>query len=358
MALTLGDNFSYQGSKPLDGRLKYDTLAAMKAVADATMYDGCMAYCVGTDKTYQWKSSNTVDADTGKWREFSSGGGGASALDDLTDVTITSATSGQVLKYNGSGWVNGEGGSGGTTDYSDLTNKPSINSVTLSGNKTLSELDIQKNMQLASTTGAQSKYVGRVYQYLGEDTTDAGVTFTHGNFYECYYDTSSSTYKWKRVNVQPVGGYSAGNGINITNDTVAVKEFESGDMDDVIPELPSVGARYHVYSTTEQVVGEWLDGSKIYQVTFSTTMPTVSTEGTGVAATVTWATIGISAPSLVIDVAGFVDNGSGTNRPINCANASTRFTSAMGVSTGISITSSLTAMNNKTAYITIQYTKA
>lgn len=76
MSLVIGDNFSFQGAKPLDGRLKYDTLANMKAVADATMYDGCMAYCVATDKTYQWKSTNTVDADTGKWREFSSGGGG------------------------------------------------------------------------------------------------------------------------------------------------------------------------------------------------------------------------------------------------------------------------------------------
>lgn len=75
MALTVGDNFSYQGAKPLDARLKYDTLASMKAVADATMYDGCLAYCVATDKTYQWKSTNTVDEDTGKWREFSSGSG-------------------------------------------------------------------------------------------------------------------------------------------------------------------------------------------------------------------------------------------------------------------------------------------
>lgn len=77
MSLVLGDNFDYKASKPLDGRLKYDTLANMKAVADATMYDGCLAYCVATDKTYQWKSTNTVDTDTGKWREFSSGGGGA-----------------------------------------------------------------------------------------------------------------------------------------------------------------------------------------------------------------------------------------------------------------------------------------
>lgn len=35
-----------------------------------------------------------------------SGGGGSSALNDLTDVTITSATTGDYLYYNGSGWVN------------------------------------------------------------------------------------------------------------------------------------------------------------------------------------------------------------------------------------------------------------
>jgi hypothetical protein len=34
------------------------------------------------------------------------------------------------------------GGSGGTTDYRDLSNKPQINSVTLSGNKSLSDLGI------------------------------------------------------------------------------------------------------------------------------------------------------------------------------------------------------------------------
>jgi hypothetical protein len=32
--------------------------------------------------------------------------GAASALNDLTDVTITSATSGDLLTYNGSAWVN------------------------------------------------------------------------------------------------------------------------------------------------------------------------------------------------------------------------------------------------------------
>lgn len=50
-----------------------------------------------------------------KWDILALGGGaGADALDDLTDVEITSPTAGQVLKFDGSKWVNGTGG-GGTT---------------------------------------------------------------------------------------------------------------------------------------------------------------------------------------------------------------------------------------------------
>lgn len=37
----------------------------------------------------------------------------------------------------------GGGGGGGTTNYNALTNKPSINGVTLQGDKSTSDLDIQ-----------------------------------------------------------------------------------------------------------------------------------------------------------------------------------------------------------------------
>ena len=76
MAIQLADNFSYQGGKPLDARIQYATVAAMKAVADSALYEGCKAYCVETEKEYQWKSGNTVDPTTGKWRESTGGGGG------------------------------------------------------------------------------------------------------------------------------------------------------------------------------------------------------------------------------------------------------------------------------------------
>ena len=100
MALTLGDNFSYQGAKPLDARLVYSTVASMKAVADSTMYDGCLAYCTATDKTYQWKSTNAVDETTGKWREFTSGSGDTIQVSSMP--TASASELGKVYQYIGS----------------------------------------------------------------------------------------------------------------------------------------------------------------------------------------------------------------------------------------------------------------
>lgn len=71
-----------------------------------------------------------------------------SSVDGKTGaVTIlpSGGSTGQVLKKTSSSdyavaWANES--SGGTSDYTDLTNKPSINSVTLSGNKTSSDLGL------------------------------------------------------------------------------------------------------------------------------------------------------------------------------------------------------------------------
>lgn len=101
MALTIGDNFSYLGAKPLDGRIKYETVAAMAGMGDSTLYDGCIAYCVATDKTYQWKSTNTVDSTLGKWREFETGGSGGDSIQVDTMPTASVSELGKVYQYIG-----------------------------------------------------------------------------------------------------------------------------------------------------------------------------------------------------------------------------------------------------------------
>ena len=70
----------------------------------------------------------------------------AAFIDGKQNAPAVAGTSGQVLGLdNGLNpvWINKGGGGGGTSDYTDLDNKPQINSVTLSGNKSLSDLGIQ-----------------------------------------------------------------------------------------------------------------------------------------------------------------------------------------------------------------------
>lgn len=50
---------------------------------------------------------------------------GATDLDGLTDVTITSPANGQVLKYNGSAWVNGTDATGGSGALYNAVNRTS-----------------------------------------------------------------------------------------------------------------------------------------------------------------------------------------------------------------------------------------
>ena len=70
---------------------------------------------------------------------------GVTELNELTDVDITNPLNNDVLTYNDvtEKWENmpAQGG-GGTSDYEDLDNKPSINSVTLTGNQTTSDLGL------------------------------------------------------------------------------------------------------------------------------------------------------------------------------------------------------------------------
>lgn len=90
MGINIADNFAYNGKKPMDNRTEYATLSAMKAVVDANINEGCICYNKEDGKYYTFKSTNTVDATTGKWREFETGGGGQT-YNDFTGATSSTA---------------------------------------------------------------------------------------------------------------------------------------------------------------------------------------------------------------------------------------------------------------------------
>lgn len=122
-----------------------------------------------------------------------------SAIASKVDEPSTEGTDGQVLATDGDGgryWKTVSGGGGGTSDYSDLTNKPQINSVTLSGNKSLSDLGIASATDLAAKytkpqTGIPASDLSSAVQtslgkadtaLQGQDVTDAVDAYLEENF--------------------------------------------------------------------------------------------------------------------------------------------------------------------------------
>jgi hypothetical protein len=125
------------------------------------------------------------------------GGGGASALDDLTDVTITAPSNGQVLKYNGSAWVNDTDNTGGnvsdaaydaTTWNGDTTNAPSKNAVR-------DKIETLVTGPSSATDGAITLYDGTTGKLI-KDSTKV-LTTVGGNIAAL---ANPSAVRWIRIN--------------------------------------------------------------------------------------------------------------------------------------------------------------
>ena len=70
MAINIGTNFAYHGKLPNFDRDKFKTKAAMMAFDENSIDEGHLSYCEEDGNVYQYKSANTVDTTTGKWRLF------------------------------------------------------------------------------------------------------------------------------------------------------------------------------------------------------------------------------------------------------------------------------------------------
>lgn len=277
MSITVGDNFSYQGAKPLDARIQFASVADMKAYPEASLYNGCLAYITAVKKNYQYDSSNTVDTTTGRWRELETGGGG------------------------------------GTSNYNDLTNKPQIAGTTLSGNTSLATLGLTSSVETQSDGSTTKSYVNRGEKYnwntgstwygtcsTSASTTAKSVTLARGtlNFTAgakiavkfSYTNTASAptltvnstTKNIKYIDADgnvstPLIWWNAGDVVEFTYD--GTQWLMQPTMQMLFSGQGTKMPRESIYSTSEKVVGCWTDGRPIYQKTFTGTMPTVTTDG-------------------------------------------------------------------------------
>lgn len=69
MAIKFTGNVSYKAKKPFVEREEYATVAEMKNAAEAGLNEGLVAFVKETSKKYEYKSTNSEDGTTGKWRE-------------------------------------------------------------------------------------------------------------------------------------------------------------------------------------------------------------------------------------------------------------------------------------------------
>jgi hypothetical protein len=152
------DLSSYVTTAALSGALvNYDTSTEVTgkintAIANATFFDGDYNNLTNTPvipdltgyATQSWVQNQIATTDIKDLLDVTNllSGGGATTLGALTDVSVSGATAGQVLKYNGTSWepasdnTTGGGGSNADTldsqdgtyylDYNNFTNTPSI----------------------------------------------------------------------------------------------------------------------------------------------------------------------------------------------------------------------------------------
>ena len=154
----INGNFDFP-NKPHKISAYYATEAALLAISTST-YKGCIGYAQDTGYMHYSDGSNWIKL--AKFSELGSGGGsstligltdtpnsfgstgqalvvngagdgvefatisgaGAADLGDLGDVTINTPSNGQVLKYNGSAWVNAADATAGSGTFISLTDTP------------------------------------------------------------------------------------------------------------------------------------------------------------------------------------------------------------------------------------------
>ena len=139
------------------------------------------------------------------------------------------------------------------------------------------------------TTPIYNSYYSRPAQVVWLNDINFGDRFSSG--FEVYwtFDPALNTwdiYEWEEL-PSPYPGHeikdSSGNIIanesslqfidfdvadNTTTETTEVKphEMTNSEWIEVFSTLPGTPTKYHKYSTTEQVVGEWIDGKPVYEI--------------------------------------------------------------------------------------------
>ena len=150
--------------------------------------------------------------DGSKWVN-GSGGSAATYLDDLTDVTLTTPTNGDYLKYDGTKWVNGSGGgtataswgniSGTLSNQTDLKNALDAKADSSAVPSNLSDLSDDSSHRLVtdtekSTWNAKSTFSGSYNDLTNKPTIPSNLSdLSDDSSHRVVTDTEKSTWNAK-----------------------------------------------------------------------------------------------------------------------------------------------------------------
>lgn len=195
------------------------------------------------DTSANWTSVNPIPAqgepcyetDTGKLKigngsdsytilpYVSDGGGSSGDLPIATATTLGGIKVGNNLSITEDGTLSANAGSAGTTDYTQLENKPQINSVELTGNKTLNDLGIQPKGNYLTALPDNAVTTNTAQTISGDKTFTRGITTT--DIYPAGEITFTQNSQYRYINYIDTisGGYRAQNGyVTFKGDTTLV----------------------------------------------------------------------------------------------------------------------------------------
>lgn len=165
-----------------------------------------------------------------KWRFIGLSSEDKPTPDDYIEVSdgvelYEADTSKEYIYYNNQWYektTGGGGGGGGTTNYNQLSNKPQINSITLSGNKSLDDLGIQAKINAEHKLSADN--------VDDTNTTNKFVTTSDKTTWNGKQDALVSGTNIKTINNQSILGNGnievGGNAVLYTEQTLTTAQQE------------------------------------------------------------------------------------------------------------------------------------